>query len=46
MTKKTYIKPAIIKVVELRNKYQLLAGSANPSGIRTTLVDETVDYGF
>ena len=40
MTKKAYMKPAIIKVVELKHKYQIMAGSPGPYGVNKRLIEE------
>ena len=40
MTKKAYMKPAIIKVVELKHKYQIMAGSPDRYGMNKKLIEE------
>ena len=46
MTKKAYMKPAIIKVVELKHKYQIMAGSPDPNGMNRRLQNEEVTEGW
>ena len=44
--KKYYIKPSV-KVVELQQKYQILAGSKDPEGMEKYLIEEEeVESGF
>ena len=45
MTKKEYMKPSV-KVVELQQKCQILAGSLDGNGVNNTLQDEGVDEGW
>lgn len=46
MTKKEYMKPSL-KVVELQQKCQILAGSKDVYGMNRTLIeDEEVEEGF
>ena len=45
MTKKEYMKPSV-KVVELKHKCQILAGSADAYGMNTDLQDEEVNTGW
>lgn len=43
--KKYYIKPSV-KVVELQQKYQILAGSKDPYDMEKYLIEEEVESGF
>ncbi len=45
MTKKEYMKPSV-KVVELQQQCQILAGSLDGDGMNTSLQEEEVDEGF
>ena len=45
MTKKAYMKPTL-KVVELRQKHQILVGSVDQYGMNKSLQDEEVDEGW
>ena len=45
MTKKEYMKPSV-KVVELQQKCQILAGSIDSNGMNTSLQNEEVDEGW
>lgn len=45
MIKKEYMKPSV-KVVELQQKCQILAGSLDGNGVNNTLQDEGVDEGW
>ena len=45
MIKKEYMKPSV-KVVELKHKCQILAGSADAYGMNTDLQDEEVNTGW
>jgi len=45
MTKKEYMKPSV-KVVELKRKCQILAGSLDANGMNTGLQDEEVTAGW
>ena len=45
MAKKEYMKPSV-KVVELKHKCQILAGSADAYGMNTDLQDEEVNTGW
>ena len=45
MTKKEYMKPSV-KVVELQQKCQILAGSIDSSGMNNSLQNEEVEEGW
>lgn len=45
MTKKAYMTPSM-KVIELKQKYQMLAGSTDPNGMNDDLQNETVTNGW
>ena len=45
MIKKEYMKPSV-KVVELQQKCQILAGSLDGNGVNTSLQGEEVDEGW
>ena len=45
MTKKEYMKPSV-KVVELQQKCQILAGSVNANGMNDELQNEEVTVGW
>ena len=45
MAKKEYMKPSV-KVVELQNKCQILAGSADVYGMNRSLQEEEVEEGW
>ena len=45
MIKKEYMKPSV-KVVELQQKCQILAGSVDGDGMNTGLQNEEVDEGW
>ena len=45
MTKKEYMKPSV-KVVELQQQCQILAGSVDAYNMNTSVQEEEVDEGF
>ena len=45
MIKKEYMKPSM-EVVELQQKCQILAGSADANGMNIDLLDDEVDAGW
>ena len=45
MIKKEYMKPTM-QVVELQQKWQILAGSADANGMNIDLLDDEVDAGW
>ena len=45
MIKKEYMKPSV-KVVELKRKCQILAGSLDANGMNNGLLDDEVDAGW